>query len=82
MGVSILSAKGSAKSWESVMTWLIEDGGRSKGPLWSLYFFFLAQERDNGGYITVGVGVKLSREEDSGYFLKEVQTGFADQNGM
>lgn len=45
-------------------------------------FFFLAQERDNGGYITVGVGVKLSREEDSGYFLKEVQTGFADQNGM
>lgn len=47
-----------------------------------VFFFFLAQERDNGGYITVGVGVKLSREEDSGYFLKEVQTGFADQNGM
>lgn len=47
-----------------------------------MFFFFLAQERDNGGYITVGAGVKLSREEDSGYFLKEVQTGFADQNGM
>lgn len=30
----------------------------------------------------MGVGVKLSREEDSGYFLKEVQTGFADQNGV
>ena len=54
VGVSILSEIGSAKSWKSVMTWLTEDGGRSKGPLWSLYFFFFSPgERqwwlDHGG---------------------------------
>lgn len=66
------------------MTWLIEDGVEIRdhfGACFCFCFVFSPGERqwwlDHSG-----CRVKLSREDDSGYFLKEVQTGFADQNGM
>lgn len=52
VAVSILSEKGSAKSWKSVMTWLIEDGVEIRdhfGACFCFCFCFLAQERDSGG---------------------------------
>ena len=42
VGVSILSEKGSAKSWKSVMTWLVEDGVEIGTTLEPVFFFFFS----------------------------------------